>query len=75
MEELDFFISYKEQNFDKTVTALINCNVIEEADILKKAKIIAADDSLEADERIKKIEELKKRLLYILENTMISGIV
>lgn len=54
MEGLDFFISYKEQNFDKTVTALINCNVIEEADILKKAKIIAADDSLEADERIEK---------------------
>ena len=60
MEGLDFFISYKEQNFDKTVTALINCNVIEEADILKKAKIIAADDNLEADERIEKIEELKE---------------
>ena len=60
MEGLDFFISYKEQNFDKTVTALINCNVIEEADILKKAKIIATDNNLEADERIEKIEELKE---------------
>ena len=60
MEGLDFFISYKEHNFDKTITALINCNVIEEADILKKAKIIAADDNLEADERIEKIEELKE---------------
>lgn len=60
MEGLDFFISYEEQNFDKTVTALINCNVIEEADILKKAKIIATDNNLEADERIEKIEELKK---------------
>ena len=60
MEGLDFFISYKEQNFDKTVTALINCNVIEEANILKKAKIIATDNNLEADERIEKIEELKE---------------
>lgn len=60
MEGLDFFISYKEQNFDKTVIALINCNVIEEADILKKAKIIATDNNLEANERIEKIEELKE---------------
>ena len=35
---LDFFISYNEQNFDNTVTALINCNATEEADILKEAK-------------------------------------
>ena len=56
---LDFFISYNEENFDNTVTALINCNATEEADILKKAKIIAADDNLETDERIEKIGELE----------------
>lgn len=58
---LDFFISYKEQNFDNTVTALINCNATEEADILKKAKIIASDNNLETDERIEKIGELERK--------------